>query len=90
MSPAATEKVRCRKTSECPAGLTCTANHFCREPKPRGRPRGDEGSKQFAAICRAKNIPLVFERGPRAGEPKDKEALRRCKYQMPREPRKHK
>lgn len=84
MSVAAAKKVRCRKTNDCPPGLTCTASHYCREPRPRGRPHGPEGTTEFARVCASKNIPLVFERGPRKGDPKDREALRRCKYQVRR------
>lgn len=71
----------CKKSKDCDAGDVCDrSSHLCREPKIRV----GVTKAVLARECLQKGIPISYERGPRTGERKTKDALRRCKSQKDR------
>lgn len=69
----------CRKSGECDRGQVCD-----RQDKTcRARKRWSS-EEDLAQRCIEKGIPVLFERGPRKGEPKTRPALRRCARQKDR------
>ena len=69
----------CKTSTDCPDKHVCDAKtKECRDDKR------EKTIDYYKTLCKKKGIPLVFELGPKKGEPKPKEALKRCLNQKAR------
>lgn len=77
---------KCKTSKQCDVGEVCDAKKkVCRESQRHlAMPKAT-----LAKECLKKGIPLSFERGPRKGERKTREAMRRCTTQKDRNIVKH-
>lgn len=77
--------MRCKTSKDCDGDETCDRKvKQCRDKLPKGPP--PLPLSVYKKRCTTKMIPLIYEAGPRKGTPKEKPALRRCKYQKSRLP----
>lgn len=71
---------RCCSSTQCDTGDVCDrSKRVCRESRVHIVPKAT-----LAKQCLTKGIPIHFELGPRAGQRKDRRALRACKAQPAR------
>ena len=67
----------------CKTSSDCNGNQVCEKSKCRENKR-DKPIEYYIELCKKKGIPIVFENGKKSGEPKPKDALKRCINQKAR------
>lgn len=67
----------CKTSKNCDGNMVCE-NKLCRDNKK------EKTLEYYIEKCKKKNIPIIFEVGPKKGEVKSKDALKRCLSQKSR------
>lgn len=67
----------CKRSSECEKNMVCEKGE-CRDN------RREKPVSYYEELCKKKGIPTVYELGTKKGQPKTKDALKRCLHQRAR------